>query len=244
MDHGNENKSIVRAFDRFYLSCAVFLSTRSISVNMKSKNATQTRITDFQIDWKNLILSARAITDPSEFKYLSEISKYCNNGGIPGGIYAKVFDYQEDSEFVRLLSKVQSSSLLQKKFVEVLFCNTAIIDHLHGFYEDPAKFPTEIEYAYFEFLEPSKIEDLLKNHLYNYGMYRHFFDNNSPDDAARIAQKFTWPLYNAEPDNIVFFCTRLPWGLWFDPHSCSDCTFLFINKKDRKIWLFCFSHSD
>jgi hypothetical protein len=209
-----------------------------------SSNTLRNLDTDFNIDWSTLVVSGNTIDREDDIEYLAEIKKYCNNGGIPNGIAGKVFHYQQDLDFEKLLSLIHYLPLLQNNFIEYLFTKTDIKKYLTEFYSDPSDLKEQIRAAKFEYLNSFSIEGELSRYLYHYGMYDFFHNHNSASDAKEISNHFTRLLYQADLDNIVCFSTRFPWGNWFDKHSCSDYSFVFINKKESVIWLFCFSHSD
>lgn len=200
--------------------------------------------TDFCIDWDNLVVEGINIDKEDDIEYLSEIKKYCNNGGIPKGIVGKVFNYKNEPDFEKLLSVIHYLPLLQENFAEYLLTKTAIKNHLTEFHTDSAALATHIRAAAFAYLDAFNIEGELGNYLYHYGMYDHFYKHNSASKAIEISRRFTQLLYQSDIDNVVCFTTRNPWGNWFDIHSCTDYSFLFINKIEKTIWLFCFSHSD
>jgi hypothetical protein len=196
------------------------------------------------IDWQSLILSARTIDGEDEFEYLAEIKKYCNNGGIPRGIVGKSFHCRQDADFEKVLSVVHQRGFIQEDLVTYLFTKTDAIQSLKEFYVRPEDLEKQIQSAKFTYLDPFLIEERLSKYLYSYGMYRFFYNHHTPDRARAISRDFCKLLFNADLKNVVCFTTRLPWGKWFDVHSCTDYSFVFINKKERLIWLFCFSHSD
>lgn len=201
---------------------------------------------DFAVDWENLIISAVDLDLENGMEYLMEIKKYSNNDEPTYGIIAKKFEYREDAEFEKILSLFAEyyTGVLQVDFIPVLFTKTAIIKHLQEFYTAPGDVYGQLVEAKFQQLDCFKIESELSSYLYHYGMYRHFYENNKPSLANEITRDFTKILYNSDLNNVESFVTRFPWGKCFDIHSCSDYTFVIINKKERVIWLFCFSHSD
>lgn len=202
--------------------------------------------TDFAIYWDNLITSATNLDLENGIEYLMEIKKYSNNDLPPYGIIAKKFEYKEDLEFEKLLSIFYSffSPKLYMGFIPALFSKTAIRNHLKEFYSAPEDLKSQLDSAKFQYLDCFNIEAELSSNLYYYGIYDHFYNNNTASWANEIARDFTNFLYHSDLDNVECFTTRLPWGKWFDINSCTDYTFVIINKKDRIIWLFCFSHSD
>ncbi len=202
--------------------------------------------TDFAVDWGNLIISAVDLDLENGMEYLMEIKKYSNNDEPTYGIIAKKFEYRQDEGFEKVLTLFAEyhPSVLQVNFIPALFTKTTIIKHLQEFYSAPEDLYGQLMEAKFQQLDCFKIESELSSYLYYYGMYQHFYENNKPSRANEITRGFTKLLYNSDLDNVECFVTRPPWGKWFDVHSCTDYTFVIINKKDRLIWLFCFSHSD
>ncbi len=201
-------------------------------------------INDFEINWNELIVSGITLKSESEIKYLSEIKKYCNNGGMPRGILAKVFNYKNSLEFEKLLEVLPQEPKLQSDFIEFLFIKSSIREHLKEFHFDEYELQVLIKNTHFKFLKPKKIEKVLTDHLYYFGMYHWFKDNNSYKQAIQITKNFTDYIYQSYSKNVICFTTQLAWGNWFDKHSCSDYSFVFINLRLKEIYLFCFSHSD
>jgi hypothetical protein len=199
---------------------------------------------DFNIDWENLLINQRLILENNEIKYLQAISQYCNNGGIPKGIYAQVFDYQLDSEFERLLNMIHHLPILAKNFIPFLFAKTKIAEHLQQFSPEKIELQNFIYQADFQYLNSFEIAGELSKNLYYYGMYQRFCEDYSPNEARKISLDLMNLIFENDLENVLCFTTRRAWGKWFDIHSCTDYTFVFLNKKQRKIWLFCFSHSD
>jgi hypothetical protein len=199
---------------------------------------------DFSIDWENLICHQHSILSDQEIEYLKQIATYSNNGGIPEGINVQIFDYQLDTEFERLLTLVYQRPVLAKDFIAELFCRTSIAHHLTKFAPESQTLKNQIYQADFQYLNSFEIQGELSKNLYYYGMYRHFWQDFSPNDAWEISHRLMELIFENDLENVICFTTRLPWGSWFDIHSCTDYTFVFLNKKVRKIWLLCFSHSD
>lgn len=199
---------------------------------------------DFSIDWENLIVSGLDIEHEVEFDYLVEIGKYSNNGGIPTGIIAKTFEFRQDEQFEKLLSMVHYLNVLAKKFIPNLFAKTAIRNFLKEFQEEDNELQNALSNADFEYMNSFDIEGNLAQYLYRYGMYTHFYQDHSAEEARQISVEFMKSLFDNDVDNVICFHTHHAWGKWFDKHSCSDWSLAFINKRERMIWLFCFSHSD
>jgi hypothetical protein len=199
---------------------------------------------DFSIDWKNLIIHQYVIQAEYEIEYLKQIAKYSNNCIAPYGINAQVFDYQLDTEFERLLAMVHQIPIVAQDFIAELFCQTNIADYLSEFATENQLLKNLIYQADFQYLNAFEIQGELSKNLYYYGMYRFFWQDFSPNEAQTISLQLMDLIFENDLENVICFTTRLPWGKWFDIHSCTDYTFVFLNKKARKIWLFCFSHSD
>ncbi len=199
---------------------------------------------DFSITWNQLIVSGLEMESEIEFEYLVEIKKYCNNSGMPDGICGKMFEYRSDAEFERLLSFVHYLPALGNKFITHLFVKTGIRDFLKEFHEDETELQNALEKSEFHYLDSFQIEGELSSYLYRYGMYDFFYKHNTAERAREISIDFMKHLFENDLDNVICFQSFYPWGKWFDIHSCSDRTFVFLNKRERMIWLFCFSHSD
>lgn len=199
---------------------------------------------DYSINWDDLIKSTLEIQSENDFGYLEEICKYSNNQGIPSGIQARRFGFQKDKEFEKLLNHVHYLRALQVKFIPYLFNKTKINEHLEEICENKEELKEQITQANFTYLNSFHIQGVLSEYLYHYGMYDHFYKNNSPNKARKITEEFIQALYSDDLENVICFQTRESWGNWFDPQSNTDRTFVIINRKEHIIWLFCFSHSD
>lgn len=175
--------------------------------------------------------------------YLKGLLDHCNNG--PDGIFCRIFEYKEDEQFEKSLSSFPGfTSQEQYRFVADLFCETAIIDQLTDFSTDHNHLRAEILNASFRYMRPARVEQLLYDYLYNFGVYHSFGGNNGEAKTIGVARDFTNVVYDADPENIVCLHTQKSWGDWFDQHSICDVCFLFINKRDRFIWLLCATDSD
>jgi hypothetical protein len=75
-------------------------------------------------------------------------------------------------------------------------------------------------------------------------MYGHYFDDHSADDAAACARTLLRGITSGTLDALVALETAHAWGAWFDVHSCTDCTFVIIDRHLRRATLLVFSHSD
>jgi len=201
------------------------------------------KIDYYNVDWEYLVTQCKDYKN-GDFDYITNISKYPNNGGIPGGIYAKGFLYKEDTEFNRLLSMIHRFSLVQNDFIPLLFIKTSIKNYIKEFETEPDRLYDNLKNAHFEYVNPFDIQGELAKFLFYYGMYDYYYKHYSANKASETAQEFMISLFGTNLENVVIFKTRHPWGKWFDVHSCTDCTFVFINISDRIIHLFCFSHSD
>lgn len=208
-------------------------------------NKTPTNIQDnFSIDWKHLISQQHIIQVENEIEYLKKIAQYSNNDEISKAINAQVFDYKLDTEFERLLLTIHQLPTLGKDFIAELFCQTTIADYLTEFATESQSLKNLIYQADFRYLNSFEIQSELSKNLYYYGMYKYFWEDFSPNEARAISLQLMDIIFENDLENIICFTTRQPWGEWFDIHSCTDYTFVFLNKKARKIWLLCFSHSD
>jgi hypothetical protein len=75
-------------------------------------------------------------------------------------------------------------------------------------------------------------------------MYRHFHDDHSADEAASHARALLESTVGASTDTIVALGSRLPCGAWFDRHSCTDQSYLLVDRQTRRGLLLALSHSD
>jgi hypothetical protein len=80
--------------------------------------------------------------------------------------------------------------------------------------------------------------------LYLYGMYQHFWQTRSPNEARRIARDLVAQTVGEDLEDVLVLTTRSAWGDWFDVHSCSDRSWLLIDGKASRAFVFTFSHSD
>lgn len=207
-------------------------------------NVTPSRLENFNIGWDNLVLSGMNLEKAGGISYLEHIEKYCNNGGFPQGINVKVFEFRTDPEFDKALELLHGLPFVQEEFITALFTKTDIRNHLREFAATDEVLTEKITAAKFTFLNAFHIEAELSYFLYRYGMYNHFWQNHTAAEAEAHARSLTQLIYKSDPGNVVCFTTHSSWGEWFDVHSCSDYTFVLINKTERTLWLLCFSHSD
>lgn len=205
---------------------------------------TPSRLENFSINWDTLVLSALNLEKAGGIGYLEQIEKFCNRGGFPQGINVKVFEFRADPEFDRALQMVHGLGYVQEAFISTLFTKTGIRNHLREFAATDEQLAEKLTAAKFTFFNAFHIEAELGYYLYRYGMYDHFWKHHSEAEAQAYARSLTQLIYKGDPGNVVCFTTRFPWGEWFDVYSCSDYSFVLINKAERTMWLLCFSHSD
>lgn len=204
---------------------------------------TPLSIEQFPVDWEALVTEGHAVA-PDELPYLAAIARYTNDVGPPGGVFAHRFAFRADDAFDRLLGTVHGVPVLQKDFVPKLLARTAARDALTVFASDAASLEQALREAAFSRLSSFALEGALAEHLYYYGMYEHYYDHHDANDARCAARTFVEATLGDDVEQVVVFESRSPWGDWFDPHSCTDRTFVLLQRARRQLWLLCFSDSD
>lgn len=110
--------------------------------------------------------------------------------------------------------------------------------------------PEEVERALLEsplrpsYLDPFLLEGRLARYLYAYGMGTYFGDEHEPEEAAAAARALVHAQLRGDLASMVAFETHAPWSAWFDEHSCTDWTALLIDRRERRLTLLAFTHSD
>lgn len=216
------------------------------------------KLVDLDVDWKNLIINSQKLSI-DDFDYLKLINKFSNNittKNGTGGIFAYKFLYKNNPSFESLLKAIdlpENYTLFDKTiyhyFVRYLLAKTEIFNSL-SFYENNSdelfdKIISVLSNQYCRFNKNQlSVTEELSDYLYHYGMYEYFFNYYTKDYAYKTTLNFTEKIFNNNIDNLTSFIFFGGWNNWFDKHSCSDKTFIFINKSTCEIWLLCFSHSD
>jgi hypothetical protein len=198
-------------------------------------------IAEFSIDWGELASPIGPLVDAP---FLLAIKQYTNYSLPPWGIFAYSFEYRVDSEFDRLLSIVHGVSLLQSEVVPYLLARSRAATILTEFADDSAILEQLLRAAAFKTINPFLLQGTLADYLFRYGMYTHYYQEHTANEAWNTSGAFLDATTGLDLEAIVAFESSMPWGEWFDPHSCTDRTFLLLNKNTRRFWLCAFSHSD
>ncbi len=212
---------------------------------------------EINVDWKQLIIKSERIKT-SDYEYLNTIYKYSNNqpkeeGIGSGGILAYKFTYGEDLQFEKLLdffslplSYAWLGDRYKIDFISTLFSKSGIYTSLSVFLEDDLhekiKYSSTIGTRLYQssLMIPSFLAEL----IYNYGMYDYCYHHLTKNEIMKITSDFTDAIFENDFDKMVGFSFLGGWNKWFDIHSCTDNTFLLINRNKKTIWLLCVSHSD
>jgi hypothetical protein len=197
----------------------------------------------FAIPWPEVV-AADAPIPLARHAYLEAIARYTNNGAPPGGIFAHEFLLAENPELDRMLELVHALAPVQVELVPRLLARTRAREALSGFESDPGALEQRIREVKFTWLDPFLLEGELARYLYFYGMYEYFWQHHSAREARELARSLVRETLRDDLEKMVAFRAYGPWGRWFDEHSCSDCSFLLMDRQTRRASLFCFSHSD
>jgi hypothetical protein len=222
------------------------------------KEISKTRKLDnYMVDWEHLLSGVEKI-NIDDHEYLVQMRRFTNiesEEGSPGGILAYTFTYGTNTEFERLINDLKLprplqhlNRLLLPQFIASLLAKTDMYNIFSGYCDSREALYKNI----IETIEQSQkihrpdflIASSLGDYLYNYGMLEHFYEFHKEGDAVRIALDFTNEIFENNADNVFGFDFMGLWNGWFDMYSCTDRTFLMINKIERKIWLLLFSDSD
>ncbi|WP_224242464.1 hypothetical protein [Hyalangium gracile] len=203
---------------------------------------TPSSMDDFAIAWPQAVAAAAPIPH-ARHAYLEAIARYTNDVP-PGGIFAHEFLLAEDPELDRMLELVHALARPQEELVPRLLARTQAHKALLDFEADPAALEQRIREVKFSWVDPFLLEGELARYLYFYGMYEYFWQHHSAREARELARSLVRETLRDELEQTVAFRAHGPWGRWFDVHSCSDCSFLLVDRQTRLASLFCFSHSD
>jgi len=194
-----------------------------------------TSIASFGIDWPKLVVESTRMPETA-LPYVGAIAKYSNCDVADGATFAVALKLAADPELDRLLGLVHQLHPVQPAFAaQLLSCAKLEMEGMTVERTQEAKF---------EWLSPFALEGTLAEDLYRYGMYDHFYEHHTPNDARELARDLMQRTTGDVLEDIVPLTTRLPWSDWFDPHSCTDRSWILLEKKTRRAWIFAFSHSD
>jgi hypothetical protein len=203
--------------------------------------STPRDIAEFSIHWRDLVGPIEPLTN---LPFLLAIQQYTNNSLPSGGVFAYSFEYRADAEFERLLSVVHGVSPLQSEAVPYLLARSHAATILVDFAKDPAILEQSLRSAAFKMINPFLLQGSLADYLFRYGMYSYYYQEHTANDAWNASREFLDTTVGLDLEAIVAFESSIAWGEWFDPHSCTDKTFLLLNRKTQRFWLCAFSHSD
>ncbi len=224
--------------------------------DLEKLNVNQPRdIKNYQVIWEDLVQDINKI-EITDYEYLVQIQNYTNNVP-PGGIFAYNFTYREDKEFERLLEDLylpqgldRYNESIEPQFIGAILSKTNFYTVLSEYANSCESLSNRIIEAYKQdrimrrYDTHHLIESTLCRYLYSYGMYDFFYNDHTLEEAKKITLDFTDAIFENNYDNTLYFDFYGPWNDWFDEHSCTDRSFLLINKIERKVWVLCFSHSD
>ena len=200
-------------------------------------------LSGYDIEWSELVTKVTALTE-ADLPYLAAIARVSNRGGVAdGGIFALAMELKKEAEAERLMSVMHGLPILHASFAGSLLGRTAAATALHAFGAE-AVIASRVERAEFEYLSPLLLEGTMAVELFFYGMYDYFHQNHSANDARALTRQLLLDTVGDELESIIPLTTREPWGDWFDPHSCGDRSWLLLERRRLRAWLFAFSHSD
>lgn len=194
---------------------------------------------DFAVDWSAAVLAATMVPE-SRHPYLEAIARYSNN---EDGIFALELRLADDPALARLLAAAHEGPAMTRDLVPRLLARSRAAAALTAFAPDPDTLERGLHEPGFAWRDPHAVLGELTDYLYNYGMYQHFYQHHSRDAALALAAALVRAAVES-PEALVAFDAWGPWGAWFDPHSCSDRSFLLLDRQRRSGLLLCFSHSD
>lgn len=201
------------------------------------------RIDDFAIDWAEAVVSHAPISI-ERTPYLDAIGRYSNITPVSLGVFAHRFVIANDSELDRALGLTHALGTLASELPAALLARTRLREALTGFARDATVLEERVREAKLEWLSPFLLEGTLASYLYGYGMYRFFQDDHDAATAVAHTRSLLASTTRSPLEAIVPLWTRLPWGDWFDVHSCTDLSMVLVDRQTREGALFAFSHSD
>jgi hypothetical protein len=204
---------------------------------------TPRSIDAFGVRWESAVSAHRPVSI-DDHGYLREIARYSNIEPKELGVFAVSFTLAPDAELDRLLGLVHALPYLPSELAARLLGRSALRHRLRAFHASQPALETGLREAAFTWIDPFLVEGTLARTLYGYGMYRHFHDDHSADEAASHARALLESTVGASTDTVVALGSRLPWGAWFDRHSCTDQSYLLVDRQTRRGLLLALSHSD
>lgn len=207
-------------------------------------------IDDFDVDWRGLVEQAIRV-DVEEDDFLRAVARYTSIDPPSEGIFAMRFAFRADGAFDELL-RASAAIGRADSIVARFLGRTSAGGRLGAFAQRGETIEANIEEAARVMrpwtpsclLDPFALHGDLASFLYRYGMYTHFCEDHTADQAWEAARSLLKRTVGERPEERVSFRLMGPWGAWFDSNSCSDRTFLLFQRRSRRAWLYCFSHSD
>lgn len=203
-------------------------------------SSTPRTIEDFAVDWSGAVVEVVAVPE-ARHGYLQAIACYSNN---EDGIFALELMLSADPELARLLGLAHALPTVAREIVPRLLARSAAAAALTAFDPDPAALERRLRERSFEWRDPFALTGELARYLHGYGMYRFFHQDHSADEAMALARAWVHDSAGEVLADIVAFDVWGPWGAWFDEHSCSDRSFLVLDRRRLVGTLLCCSHSD
>jgi hypothetical protein len=209
-------------------------------------------VDDLPIAWPTLIHSPQRMS-PDAHPYLQSIRDYTNldleeiDENIPGigGMFLLGWQLNVDPAWEQLVALSHWRAPLSTSLVvPYLLTKTNLLPSLAVFDPQAESLYDKLSAANFQYVSPFRVEGLMAETLYNYGMYTTFFQEHSANEAMDLAQQFTTDMLGDQLEDWLVFETQYAWGAWFDRHSCSDRTILLLSQQNQAGYLLCFSHSD
>jgi hypothetical protein len=200
-------------------------------------------LSDFQVVWPDYVREVTPIAT-ADHAYLASIRRYTNHSEEHHGVTALRLELAQDAEAERLLDGIHQLPATHAAFAAQLLASPRAHALLGAFDADADSLRARVEAARFQYLSPFLLAGTMAEELYRYGMYRHFYDDHSANEARDQVLAFLRNTVGDDLSRVVPFTTRGVWGDWFDPHSCTDRSWLLVGRGVAQAWLLVFSHSD
>ena len=200
-------------------------------------------LSDLSVNWAELV-GGTELGGNNYCPYVEAIARYTNGDGVPDQICLIAFELNEDDQFTKALQNSEVNIYVESELVALFLTRTKVFSHLYSFSKDPRQLEILIKQVNFKHVSPFHVVGELAGYLYHYGMYQHFYDAHSMNEAETLAQQFLVETVGSNLEYIYSFSAWGPWGDWFDKHSCTDRTFILFNPVAGTGVLLVCSHSD
>jgi hypothetical protein len=197
----------------------------------------------FGVRWESVV-AAHHLVPLDDHGYLRDIARYTNFEPVELGVFAVSFTLAHDPELDRLLSFIHALPHLAPELAARLLGRSALRHRLGAFHASQPALETAVREAAFAWIDSFLVEGTMARTLYGYGMYRYFHEEHSADEAVSRARELLDATVGASIDPLVALGSRFAWGAWFDRHSCTDQSYLLLERRTRRGLLLAFSHSD